>query len=312
MTQRQLKFEKISIENEIERIIQTGLKEDLSNLGDITTLSTIPPTNISNCYFLAKASGIISGIKIAEKVFQTIDNSIKFHWLKCDGDTIIKGEQIGLLTGNSQSILTGERLALNLMQRMSGIATQTNKMVTKIKKIKSNTILLDTRKTVPGLRIIDKIAVKHGGGNNHRIGLYDMILIKDNHITASKSIKNAIFNAKQYLIDNKLYNTKIEIETSNINQIKEVLKYGKDKVNRIMLDNMVIKDKYGNIDVSLLQKALKLINGKYETEASGNITLESIQKVASTNVDYVSTGSITHSVIALDISLKFHDHNHKL
>ena len=296
-------------DDEIKRVIENGLKEDLSNRGDLSTLSTIPSTAISEGYLLAKADGIISGINIAVRVFKTVDASIQFKWFKKDGDKVKKGDIIGNINGKSQSILTAERLSLNLMQRMSGIATQTNKMVSKIKELKtSKTKLLDTRKTVPGLRIIDKLAVIDGGGTNHRMGLYDMIMIKDNHIEASGGIKQAIDNANKYLIDNKLKNeVKIEIETSTLDQVRQVLKYGIDnKVNRIMLDNMVKMDIENNkIDTSMLQDALKIINGKFETEASGNITLFSIGEVAKTNVDYCSTGSITHSVTALDISLKF-------
>lgn len=296
-------------EEEIKRVIDNGLKEDLSNRGDVSTLSTIPSTAMSQAYLLAKADGVISGIKIAMRVFQTVDASIKFEWFKKDGDSVKKGDIIGNISGKSQSILTAERLSLNLMQRMSGIATQTNKMVSKINALKtSKTKLLDTRKTVPGLRIIDKMAVIDGGGINHRMGLYDMIMIKDNHIEASGGIKQAIDNANNYLIQNNLKKlVKIEIETSTLDEVKEVLKYGADgKVDRVMLDNMVKMDIENNkVDTSMLEDALKLIDGKFETEASGNITLFSIGEVAKTNVDFCSTGSITHSVTALDISLKF-------
>eukprot|EP01084_Bolivina_argentea_P256290 431439_1 len=299
----------LNTNDEINRVIDNGLQEDLSNRGDLSTLSTIPSTAISSAYLLAKADGIISGISIAERVFWRVDKTIKFEWFKKDGDSVKKGDIIGNINGKSQSILTAERLSLNLMQRMSGIATQTNKMVCKIRELKtSKTKLLDTRKTVPGLRIIDKMAVIDGGGNNHRMGLYDMIMIKDNHIEASGGIKEAIDNANKYLIENNLKKiVKIEIETSTLNEVKEVMKYGDNgNVDRIMLDNMVKMDKDKNIvDTSMLEDALKLIDGKFETEASGNISLFSIKEVAKTNVDFASTGSITHSVTALDISVKF-------
>ena len=309
---RQLKFDKINIENEIDRVIQTGLNEDLSNLGDVSTLGCVPKNGISNCYFLAKASGIVSGINIVERVFHKVDPNIKFHWFKCNGDYVTYGDQIGILSGNSQSILTSERLALNIMQRMSGIATQTYKMVKILKSIDSKTKLLDTRKTCPGLRILDKIAVTHGGGTNHRMGLYDMIMIKDNHIVASNGIPNAINNAVNYVKSNNLKNIKIEIEVTSLDELKLVKEFGKNKVNRVMLDNMVTKDNYGNIDTSLLVKALQLNENEFETEASGNININSIKSVGLTNVDYCSTGSITHSVTALDISLKFHKNQPKL
>lgn len=299
-----LSTNELKIEEEIDRIITSGFNEDLSNRGDITTLSTIPSNKISDGYFLAKANGVISGIEIATKAFQYFDPNIKFTWNKKDGDNVKKGDIIGTINGKAQSILTAERLALNIMQRMSGIATQTNKMVSIIKKNNSKTKLLDTRKTAPGLRILDKIATTHGGGTNHRYGLYDMVMIKDNHIVASGGIENAINKVVEFLKNKNYKNVKIEIETSNLDEVKQVLKYGKNKVHRIMLDNFVKFDN-NKVDTSLLSEALKLVNNQFETECSGNININSIDQVSQTNVDYCSTGSVTHSVTALDISLKF-------
>jgi nicotinate-nucleotide pyrophosphorylase (carboxylating) len=287
------------------RLIDISLEEDVST-GDYTSLSTISSCSNSSAIFLAKAGGIISGISVAKIILNKIDKDIQFNFTLTDGAPVSAGTVFGTVDGPSRSLLIAERLILNLMQRMSGIATATNLMLQKIKAVNSRSKLLDTRKTVPGLRLLDKRAVRDGGGYNHRIGLYDMIMIKDNHIAACGGIKQAIIAVNDYLKQNNL-NLPIEVETRTLDEVKEVLAIG--RVDRIMLDNMVkLKRNNDNsiesIDCSMLERALDLINHKYETEASGNVTLDSVGEISRTNVDYISTGSITHSVIALDISMK--------
>eukprot|EP01024_Parvocaulis_polyphysoides_P010321 TRINITY_DN1346_c0_g2_i1.p1 TRINITY_DN1346_c0_g2~~TRINITY_DN1346_c0_g2_i1.p1 ORF type:complete len:350 (+),score=65.83 TRINITY_DN1346_c0_g2_i1:130-1050(+) len=287
----------------VEQIIQLALLEDSAELGDIASKATILPEKTATAKFLAKATGILSGQKLAEKIFTKVDPKITTEWQKTDGEKIEKGEIFGYVNGPAQSILTAERIALNFMQRMSGIATATNAMTSKVKDSKMK--ILDTRKTVPGLRLLDKIAVTHGGGLNHRMGLYDMMMIKDNHIAAAGGIAQALERGDQYLKSNQIdENVKIEIETSTLDEVKQVLSYldeqkSDTRVFRIMLDNMV-----QGTDIQLLQQAVKLIDGRVETEASGNVTIDTVAAISQSGVDFVSSGSLTHSVKALDISLK--------
>ena len=272
----------------IKEIIHTALDEDIKS-GDVTTQATIPNSIFGKGKFLVKANGVIAGLNIAKNVFEFIDEKIEFKILIPDAKPVTKGNIIAEVGGKASSILTGERTALNFLQRMSGIATLTNDFVEKIKHTKAK--ILDTRKTVPGLRLLDKEAVRLGGGKNHRIGLFDMFLIKDNHIEIAGSITNAVKACREFQ-QKKNSNLRIEIETKNLEEVKEAISNNADI---IMLDNF-------NID--LMRKAVVLINGKCLVEASGNINIDNVKEVAETGVDFISVGALTHSVKALDISLE--------
>ena len=273
----------------LDEIIENALIEDLGD-GDHTSLACIPDGSYRKAKLLVKEDGIIAGIEIARKVFEKLDPTVVFNQLLKDGDVIKPGDIAFTVEGNPISLLSSERLALNFLQRMSGIATKTNKMVKMLEGL--NTKLLDTRKTTPNLRFIEKLAVKIGGGENHRFGLYDMIMIKDNHIDFSGGIEQAISNVKAYLkLKNK--DLKIEIEVRNFNELKEVLSIG--GIQRIMLDNFSVPD---------LKQAVEMIAGRFETEASGGITESSLRKYAECGVDYISVGSLTHHIRSLDLSLK--------
>lgn len=286
---------------EIKKIIVNALGEDVGYIGeDVTTNSTIAVEKIVYARFLAKADGVLAGLKVAEMVFETVDPQITVEWTMKDGDAVKSGKYFGTIQGRARSVLVAERIALNLMQRMSGIATATNRMVRKCEGTKTR--VLDTRKTVPGLRVLDKMAHVMGGGTAHRSGLHDMVMIKDNHITAAGGITRAVTLTKQYLASKKMGHLKIEVETRTLDEVYEVMTLT-DKIDRVMLDNMV-SVKNGVIDTSMLQKALFIVQGKLETEASGNVTLDTVGTIAKTGVDFISTGAVTHSVIALDISLK--------
>jgi len=274
---------------DIDELIELAIKEDIGN-GDHTSLSCIPKNATGKAHLLVKEKGIIAGVEIAKKVFSTIDNTIQFKQLMNDGDSINVGDIIFTAEGSSQSILKAERLALNFMQRMSGIATKTAFYVNLLDGL--STKVLDTRKTTPGLRTIEKMAVKMGGGNNHRMGLYDMVMIKDNHIDYAGGIQQAIASTNTYLSENKL-NIKIEIEARDLTELDEILLAG--NIDRIMLDNFSFDD---------MRTAVKLIDGKYETEASGGITEKTIRKYAECGVDYISVGALTHQISSLDLSLK--------
>jgi len=269
-------------EKKIEEIIKSALQEDV-NTGDITTNLLIPEDKNASAFMKAKESGVIAGMEIAGMVFRYLSPEIEWKPLVKDGNRVEKGKKIAEIKGSYRAILTGERLALNFLQRMSGIASETAKYVELVKE--SKTEILDTRKTVPGLRVLDKYAVKAGGGTNHRIGLYDMVMIKDNHIEVAGSITNAVDNIRKKLPTG----IKIEVETKNLEEVKEALEA---KVDVIMLDNM---------DNAAMAEAVKIVDRKAKTEASGNMTLERIKGVAETGVDYISIGALTHSVKALDI-----------
>jgi len=266
-----------------------ALKEDV-NEGDHTSLACIPPEIIQKAKLLVKGEGIISGIEIAKLVIQKVDSSLKMEQIMHDGETIKFGDIAFYIIGNPISILTSERLLLNIMQRMSGIATFTNSLVKKISH--TNTKILDTRKTGPGMRVLEKMAVLHGGAINHRMGLYDMIMIKDNHIDFAGGIEKAIDKIHTYLFDKQL-NLKIEIEARNLVDVKRIINKG--GVDRIMLDNFTPQ---------LIKEALQIINNKYETEASGGINELNLVEYAETGVDFISIGAITHQVKSLDLSLK--------
>ncbi len=274
---------------EIKDFVRLSIEEDVK-LGDHSTLSCIPKNKLGSAKLLIKENGIISGIEVAKEIFKTYDNSIEFIANLKDGEKVKIGDIAFTVNGSSRTLLTIERLVLNVMQRMSAISTLTDKFVQELKGF--NTKVLDTRKTTPLNRFLEKQAVKIGGGHNHRFGLYDMIMLKDNHIDFAGGIKEAIIKANNY-IDTENLNLKIEIETRNLQELKEVLKYG--GVDRIMLDNFSFED---------LKLAVELINGKFETEASGGIDLKTIKNYALCGVDYISVGALTHSVKNMDLSLK--------
>lgn len=273
----------------VDAVIKYALQEDIGS-GDHTSQSTISRESSGKAHLLVKQEGILSGMQIARKVFFHVDPTLVMTDQLKDGDHIHLGDVAFIVEGNSISILKAERLVLNFLQRMSGIATTTSLYVNKIKGL--NTKILDTRKTTPLLREFEKLAVVHGGGYNHRFGLYDMILIKDNHVDFSGGIENSINAVHEYLVRNNL-DLKIEIEVRNFNELKQVLDTG--KIQRIMLDNFSIQS---------LAQAVKMIAGQYETEASGGITLETVRSVAETGVDYISVGALTHQIRSLDLSLK--------
>ncbi|MBL7904584.1 MAG: carboxylating nicotinate-nucleotide diphosphorylase [Bacteroidales bacterium] len=273
----------------IEEIIIAALAEDIGD-GDHTSLSTIPSGATGKARLLIKQPGIISGIELARRIFKAVDAEIVMLPLLNDGDQVSTGDVAFTVEGPSAAILRAERLVLNFMQRMSGIATTTSLYVKALEGLKTR--VLDTRKTTPLLREIEKMAVVHGGGFNHRFGLFDMILIKDNHVDFAGGIVQAIHSANQYLqrTGKKL---KIEIEVRNFGELRQVMETG--GVHRIMLDNFRPDD---------LTKAVETIAGKYETEASGGITLETLREYAETGVDFISVGALTHQIRSLDLSLK--------
>ncbi len=273
----------------IDELIDIALKEDIGD-GDHTALSCIPKEAIGKAELLVKQGGILAGVDIAVKVFKAVDPNLQIELLLKDGTPVKFGDVAFYVTGSSQSILMAERLALNFMQRMSGIATHTRELVNLVGELPCK--LLDTRKTTPGLRQIEKLAVKIGGGHNHRFGLYDMVMIKDNHIDYAGGIASAISKTKAYL-NAKNKSLKIEVEARDLNEVEQILAAG--PVDRIMLDNFNYAD---------LRDAVKLINGAAETEASGGITKETLRAYAECGVDYISVGALTHQINSLDLSLK--------
>lgn len=273
--------DKINVNN----LILMALREDVSN-EDITTNSILREKNLGKVKLICKENGILAGIEVFKRVFQLLDENIEFSITKKDGEQIIKNEVIGEVYGDVRAILTGERTALNYLQHMSGIATYTNNMVKLLKG--SNIKLLDTRKTTPNMRIFDKYSVKIGGGYNHRYNLSDGVLIKDNHIDAAGSISEAVRLVRSYVP----FVRKIEVEVENLEMLAEALEAGADI---IMLDNM---------NPELMKEAVKIIAGRAETECSGNISKENIEKIKDIGVDYISSGALTHSAPILDFSLK--------
>jgi len=273
----------------ITELIRNAFREDLGD-GDHTSLATIPFDAVGKVELLAKDNGIIAGVEVASMVFKQLDPNLKVDITIEDGAKIVPGDRVLTVEGSSRSILSAERTALNFIQRMSGIATYTNKVCNIIGG--TNTKLLDTRKTTPYNRVVEKLAVRLGGGTNHRFGLYDMIMIKDNHVDFAGGIKNAIESTNNYLKE-KGKSLKIEIEVRDFNELIEVINFG--GVNRIMLDNFSPDN---------LKKAVELIDGMYETEASGGITMSNIREYAETGVDFISVGALTHQINSLDLSLK--------
>lgn len=269
----------------LKNLIENALSEDIGP-GDVTTEATIPADSTSTAEMLAKQDLVLAGLDVSREVFHYLDPDIQFTPLAKDGDKIKAGTVLVRLSGKTRVLLTGERAALNFLQHLSGIATLTAKYVEKIKGLKVE--VLDTRKTLPGLRQIEKHAVRMGGGKNHRMGLYDMVLIKDNHITAAGGLTNAVERVR-----NRMQNRfKIEVEAKTIEEVREALSA---KVDTIMLDNM---------PVEIMREAVKLIAGRALVEASGNVTLDTIRAIAETGVDFISVGSLTHSAPAADISMK--------
>lgn len=270
-------------------LIQNALIEDVGD-GDYSTLCCIPENARGKAVLMVKEEGMLAGVEVAKKIFEWNDDSSKFHQQMNDGDVIRKGDVAFEVEANIHSILRLERLVLNTMQRMSGIATLTNRYVQRLKGY--NTKILDTRKTTPNFRLLEKEAVRIGGGLNHRMGLYDMIMLKDNHIDFAGGIEKAVERAAEYVKLTKR-NLKIEVETRNLDEVKRVLLTG--KADRVMLDNFSPAE---------LKEAIDLIGGKLETEASGGINLDTIESYAATGVDYISVGALIHQARSLDLSLK--------
>ena len=273
----------------IDELIDLAFAEDIGD-GDHTTLCCIPDTAMGKSRLLIKEPGILAGVEIARKIFHRFDPDLKMTVYIEDGTAVKPGDVAFVVEGRVQSLLQTERLMLNVMQRMSGIATMTHRYVKKLEGL--HTRILDTRKTTPGMRMLEKEAVKIGGGVNHRIGLFDMILLKDNHVDFAGGIENAISRCHDYL-KAKGKDLKIEIEVRNLDELKEVMRVG--GVDRIMLDNF---------SPDLTKEAVKIVGGKYEIESSGGITFDTIRDYAESGVDFVSVGALTHSVKGLDMSFK--------
>jgi nicotinate-nucleotide pyrophosphorylase (carboxylating) len=273
----------------IDELIDLAIKEDIGD-GDHSSQSCIPETAKGKVRLLVKEEGIIAGIEIAEKVFKKIDPEIEIKIFIKDGTHVKPGDIAFTVEGKVWTLLKTERLVLNIMQRMSGIATRTNEYVKRLEGL--HTKVLDTRKTTPGMRVLEKMAVKTGGGENHRMGLYDMVMLKDNHIDFAGGIEKAITAVKNYLRE-KGKDLKIEVEVRDFDELNEVLRVG--GIHRIMLDNF---------DIPQTKKAVELINGKYETESSGGITMDTLRDYAECGVDYISVGALTHHIKSLDMSLK--------
>lgn len=280
----------------IDAVVRAALDEDVGDVGDVSSLSTIPADTRSTATLLAKATGTLAGEHLSSVVLAAVDPELEVEWMKRDGDRIEKGEIFMRVTGNARSILRAERVVLNFMQRMSGIATMTRAYA----DAAAPATMLETRKTVPGLRVIDKWAVLIGGGKNHRIGLFDMVMIKDNHIAAAGGISNAVEACEKYLLEHGLSDVKIEVEARTMDEVRTVIDLLDDpnvvtkSVTRLMLDNMSIDD---------MKTAVALVAGRVDTEASGNVTLDTVHDIGQTGVTYISSGALTHSVSALDISL---------
>lgn len=276
--------------NELEdRLIDLAFAEDIGD-GDHTTLCCIPDTAMGKSHLLIKEDGILAGVEVAKRVFARFDPTMQVEVLIGDGAHVKKGDIAMVVTGKVRSLLQTERLMLNIMQRMSGIATMTAKYVERLKGTKTH--VLDTRKTTPGMRMLEKQAVKIGGGMNHRIGLFDMILLKDNHVDFAGGIANAINRCHEYLKEKGL-DLKIEIEVRNFDELRQAMECG--GINRIMLDNFSVEN---------TKKAVEMVGGKYETESSGGITFDTIRDYAECGVDFISVGALTHSVKGLDMSFK--------
>lgn len=276
-------------ESNINKFIKAALAEDIGD-GDHSTLGSVPETATSKAQLILKSEGLLAGIELTEKIFKYLNPGLEVEILKHDGDSFEAGDIALFVSGSSRSILSSERLVLNCMQRMSAVATYTHYMCSLIRG--SNARILDTRKTTPLFRLPEKWAVVIGGGVNHRFGLFDMVMLKDNHIDFSGGAKNAIQNTLDYLRSKEL-NLAIEVEVRSLEELQDVLDIG--QVNRVLLDNMLPSE---------IREAIKMINGRFETEASGGITEKNIMEIAETGVDYISVGALTHSYQSMDMSLK--------
>ena len=270
--------------DQIDAIIRNALVEDVGS-GDVTTLNTVPADAILRGTLLVKADGVVAGLVVFQRVFELVDARVEIDLQVADGESVQRGQIIATIDGPGQAILTGERLALNILQRMSGIATETRRYVDAVTGTQA--VILDTRKTAPGLRVLDKLAVRLGGGQNHRFGLYDMAMIKDNHIAAVGSITEAVRRVRA----GDPLGRPIEVEVTDLDQLHEALELD---VDRILLDNM---------STDLMAKAVTIAAGRTPLEASGGVNLDTVAAIATTGVDYISVGALTHSVTALDISL---------
>ena len=273
----------------VDALIELAIREDIGD-GEHTSLCCIPATEKSRMRLLSKQEGILAGIEIAQLVLRRLDPDMQFEQILRDGDRVKPGDVAFYVSGRLQSLLQAERILLNIMQRMSGVATQTAVYADKIKDL--HTKVLDTRKTTPGMRVLDKMAVKIGGGENHRMGLFDMILLKDNHVDFAGGIDKAITRAKEYCKE-KGKDLKIEIEVRNFDELQQVLDLG--GVDRIMFDNFTPE---------MTKKAVEMVAGRYETESSGGITFDTLRDYAECGVDFISVGALTHSVKGLDMSFK--------
>lgn len=278
------------IDEQIKKLIALTLQEDIAD-GDHSSLSCIPVEEQGEMKLLVKEDGVLCGVDVAREVLRQVDPNIKMEQYMHDGDTIVKGDIVFRLNGSAQKMLTAERTVLNFMQRMSGIATSSREYVDLVKD--TNVTLLDTRKTTPNMRAFEKYAVKVGGASNHRFGLYDMMMLKDNHIDFAGGIEKAIDAANEYQRSHNL-NLKIEIETRNLDDVKRVMAHG--GVHRIMFDNFTPEQ---------ICEGVKLVNHQFETEASGGIVKETLHDYAVTGVDFISVGAFTHHIASLDLSLKF-------
>ena len=279
----------LKVEELVDRLIDLSFAEDIGD-GDHTTLCCIPEDAMGKSKLLIKEDGILAGVEIAKEVFHRFDPTMQVEVFMGDGSKVKKGDVAMIVTGKVRSLLQTERLMLNIMQRMSGIATMTSKYVERLEG--THTRVLDTRKTTPGMRMLEKQAVKIGGGCNHRIGLFDMILLKDNHVDFSGGIANAINRCHEYLKEKGL-DLKIEIEVRNFEELKQAMDCG--GIDRIMLDNFSVED---------TKKTVEIVGGKYETESSGGITFDTLRDYAECGVDFISVGALTHSVKGLDMSFK--------
>ncbi len=287
---------------DLDALITRALAEDVGT-GDVTTEATIPEGTPATARFLLKEDGVVAGLAVAGWVFAAVDPDLGVTWSAADGDALSAGMEFGEVTGAARSILTAERLALNLMQRMGGIATATRAMAEAARPA----TILDTRKTAPGLRRLDKWAVRLGGGANHRIGLFDMVLVKDNHIAAAGGIEAALTRVADYLAaDPARAHLPVEVEARTFDEVDAVVACAERglPVHRILLDNFARRTPTGGVDTSALAEAVRHVGGRLQTEASGNVTQETVAAIAATGVDFISSGALTHSVRALDVSLK--------